>query len=71
MPYVNAVIHETLRFSDIVSLGLFHGTQEDVEFEGLTIPKVFIHLFCNLFLNNVFFIFFFSLKKMEEFFNDF
>lgn len=40
MPYTNAVIYETLRFSDITSLGLFHATRTDVEFENLFIPKV-------------------------------
>jgi len=39
MPYTSAVIYETLRFSDIISLGLFHATRNDVEFEGLFIPK--------------------------------
>jgi len=39
MPYTNAVIYETLRFSDITSLGLFHATRTDVEFENLFIPK--------------------------------
>lgn len=39
MPYTEAVIHETLRFSTLVPFSLFHNTLKDVEFQGYTIPK--------------------------------
>ncbi|XP_061414861.1 cytochrome P450 2D15-like [Lethenteron reissneri] len=39
MPFVDAVIHESQRFSNIVPLGLVHSTLKDVEFENYLLPK--------------------------------
>ena len=39
MPYLEATIHEVLRFSSLVPLGVAHRALEDVQFHGYTIPK--------------------------------
>ncbi|XP_062868683.1 vitamin D 25-hydroxylase isoform X2 [Trichomycterus rosablanca] len=39
MPYVEAVLHETLRFCNIVPLGIFRATSQDTVVHGYTIPK--------------------------------
>uniref|UniRef100_A0A8C8S2V8 CP2K6 protein n=1 Tax=Pelusios castaneus TaxID=367368 RepID=A0A8C8S2V8_9SAUR len=39
MPYVDAVVHEIQRFSNIVPMGLPHETTEDVSLKGYFIPK--------------------------------
>lgn len=39
MPYCEAVINETLRIGNIVPLSVPHGTSEDVQFKGYTIPR--------------------------------
>src|SRR5437868_4098343 len=39
MPYTEAVIAETLRYSSLTPMGVFHTTMEDVEFHGYSIPK--------------------------------
>jgi cytochrome P450 len=39
MPYTEAVILETLRFSSMVPLGLFHKCLTTTEFHGFVIPK--------------------------------
>ena len=37
--YCDAVLHETLRFGNIVAMGMPHGLTTDLEFRGYTIPK--------------------------------
>ncbi|KAJ3595294.1 hypothetical protein NHX12_004598 [Muraenolepis orangiensis] len=39
MPYVEAVLHEVLRFCNIVPLGIFRATSQDAHVNGYTIPK--------------------------------
>lgn len=39
MPYLEAVILETLRLSSVLPMGVWHSTLEDVEFHGFQIPK--------------------------------
>ncbi|XP_005805651.1 vitamin D 25-hydroxylase [Xiphophorus maculatus] len=39
MPYVEAVLHEILRFCNIVPLGIFRATSQDAKVNGYTIPK--------------------------------
>uniref|UniRef100_A0AAY4E184 Vitamin D 25-hydroxylase n=1 Tax=Denticeps clupeoides TaxID=299321 RepID=A0AAY4E184_9TELE len=39
MPYVEAVLHEVLRFCTIVPLGIFRATSQDAQVSGYTIPK--------------------------------
>ncbi|XP_032822976.2 cytochrome P450 2D15-like [Petromyzon marinus] len=44
MPFVDAVIHETQRFSNIVPLGVMHCTLKDMEFQDYLLPKGIIIL---------------------------
>lgn len=39
MPYVEAVLHEILRFCTIVPLGIFRATSQDANVNGYIIPK--------------------------------
>lgn len=39
MPYSEAIMHETLRKSSIVPLGLFHYATEHTDVAGYTVPK--------------------------------
>lgn len=39
MPYVEAVLHEVLRFCNIVPLGIFRATSQDASVNGYKIPK--------------------------------
>lgn len=39
MPFVEAVLHEVLRFCNIVPLGIFRATSQDALVSGYTIPK--------------------------------
>ncbi|XP_047372219.1 vitamin D 25-hydroxylase isoform X5 [Sciurus carolinensis] len=39
MPYTEAVLHEVLRLCNVVPLGIFHATSEDVVVRGYSIPK--------------------------------
>lgn len=39
MPYAEAVLHEILRFCNIVPLGIFRATSQDANVNGYTIPK--------------------------------
>ncbi|XP_073454685.1 cytochrome P450 2G1-like [Aquarana catesbeiana] len=51
MPYMDAVIHEIQRFSDVLPLNLPHASQQDIKFKGYNIPKgtdVYPMLYCAL-----------------------
>ncbi|CAG7732710.1 unnamed protein product, partial [Allacma fusca] len=39
MPYTEAVINESMRFSTIIPFSIFHKVSEDIEFHGYSIPK--------------------------------
>ncbi|XP_062240948.1 vitamin D 25-hydroxylase isoform X2 [Platichthys flesus] len=39
MPFVEAVLHEILRFCNIVPLGIFRATSQDAKVKGYSIPK--------------------------------
>ncbi|XP_045191252.2 vitamin D 25-hydroxylase-like [Mercenaria mercenaria] len=45
MPYLQAFIHEVLRYCSIAPQSVPHTVMEDTEFEGYTIPKNSIVLF--------------------------
>lgn len=40
MPYTEAVLHESLRFLDLVPLGFIRRAKRDTQLGGFTIPKV-------------------------------
>ncbi|XP_072263423.1 cytochrome P450 2G1-like isoform X2 [Pyxicephalus adspersus] len=39
MPYTNAVVHEIMRYLDLVPMALAHKVTEDINFRGFIIPK--------------------------------
>ncbi|KAG2008247.1 cytochrome P450, variant 2 [Coprinopsis cinerea AmutBmut pab1-1] len=39
LPYVNALVKELIRWSEVAPLGIYHSTTEDDEYKGYFIPK--------------------------------
>ena len=39
MPYTEATIMETMRYSSLIPIGVWHNTLRDVEFRGFIVPK--------------------------------
>ncbi|KAJ3508248.1 hypothetical protein NLJ89_g5859 [Agrocybe chaxingu] len=39
IPYIDALVHESLRWNPIAPLGLFHALKEDDEYMGYILPK--------------------------------
>lgn len=42
MPYTEAVLHETLRFLDLIPLGFIRRAKRDTQLGGFIIPKVLL-----------------------------
>jgi hypothetical protein len=53
MPYMDAVLHETQRYIDLVPAGVPHSVTCDIKFRNYHIPKVIFLLWYTLVVSNI------------------